>query len=242
MPKSDPLRQRASAARGSSKSERQQSDSDEKGRSAKRQKRKECRRVRTRPIDAQRLECAVSRRFFSSEITSLGKRRDTARSKRFATPSDLQKCDPLPPLRRGMWNSNFGLRTSFPPAICPIKHSSTGARARRNMSEAAMDRSSHALPLVVAKTSSLLYRGFPIRRRRGLQRGSIWPTVADWKSAIQQVGNLRYRGRRASARLRNHGIEICGMRQQTIQNRPTLRGQNDGPSAVRLLPPAGLIL
>jgi hypothetical protein len=36
----------------------------------------------------------------------------------------------------------------------------------------------------VAQTSSLLYRGFPIRKRREL------PAPQDWKSAIQQVGNV----------------------------------------------------
>ena len=41
-------------------------------------------------------------------------------------------------------------------------------------------------PAGVAQTSSLLYRGFPIRRCHA----QVQP--ADWKSAIQQVGNLRY--------------------------------------------------
>jgi PAS domain S-box-containing protein len=42
-------------------------------------------------------------------------------------------------------------------------------------------------PDTVAQTSSLLYRGFPTR-------GAPYPPQpsADWKSAIQQVGNLRY--------------------------------------------------
>ena len=39
----------------------------------------------------------------------------------------------------------------------------------------------------VAQVSNLLYRGFPIRNRA---RRSGHP--ADWKSAIRQVGNLRY--------------------------------------------------
>ena len=41
-------------------------------------------------------------------------------------------------------------------------------------------------PLLVAQVSNLLYRGFPTRRR------SHVGASADWKSAIQQVGNLRY--------------------------------------------------
>ena len=41
----------------------------------------------------------------------------------------------------------------------------------------------------VAQVSNLLYRGFPTRRRA---RPSGRP--ADWKSATQQVGNLRYEG------------------------------------------------
>ena len=42
-------------------------------------------------------------------------------------------------------------------------------------------------PEGVAQASSLLYRGFPIRR---CDQATLQP--ADWKSAIQQVGNLRY--------------------------------------------------
>ena len=38
----------------------------------------------------------------------------------------------------------------------------------------------------VAQVSNLLYRGFPTRGRHQI------PQPADWKSAIQQVGNLRY--------------------------------------------------
>jgi hypothetical protein len=39
----------------------------------------------------------------------------------------------------------------------------------------------------VAQVSNLLYRGFPTCRTPRLV-----PRSADWKSAIQQVGNLRY--------------------------------------------------
>ena len=39
----------------------------------------------------------------------------------------------------------------------------------------------------LALTSSLLYRGFPTRGVCDISNGH-----ADWKSAIQQVGNLRY--------------------------------------------------
>jgi hypothetical protein len=46
---------------------------------------------------------------------------------------------------------------------------------------------------VVAQTSSLLYRGFPIRVLNELPMGPGFARrFADWKSAIQQVGNLRY--------------------------------------------------
>ena len=39
---------------------------------------------------------------------------------------------------------------------------------------------------LVAQVSNLLCRGFPIRKRRHVG------TASDWKSGIQQVGNLRY--------------------------------------------------
>ena len=41
---------------------------------------------------------------------------------------------------------------------------------------------------LVAQVSNLLCRGFPIGQRHHVARAS------DWKSGIQQVGNLRYRG------------------------------------------------
>ena len=40
--------------------------------------------------------------------------------------------------------------------------------------------------ITVAQVSNLLYRGFPTRRPHDR------PVPTDWKSAIQQVGNLRY--------------------------------------------------
>ena len=43
----------------------------------------------------------------------------------------------------------------------------------------------------VAQTSSLLYRGFPIRYVS--YQPPIILRLADWKSAIQQIGNLHYR-------------------------------------------------
>jgi len=47
--------------------------------------------------------------------------------------------------------------------------------------------------LNVAQTSSLLYRGLPARRTSlGSPDAHSNSAPADWKSAIQQVGNLRY--------------------------------------------------
>jgi len=49
----------------------------------------------------------------------------------------------------------------------------------------------------VPQTSSLLYRGFPIRKVWGFSEGfGFVQGPADWKSAIQQVGNLRHASRR----------------------------------------------
>jgi hypothetical protein len=45
---------------------------------------------------------------------------------------------------------------------------------------------------MVAQVSNLLYRRFPIGRRRLLLYCQMLRNPAKWNSAIQQVGNLRY--------------------------------------------------
>ena len=54
-----------------------------------------------------------------------------------------------------------------------------------------------ALP--VAQTSSLPYRGFPIRRRAITCWLPSFPSLAGWKPAIQQTGSLRYLAPRCAA-------------------------------------------
>jgi len=48
----------------------------------------------------------------------------------------------------------------------------------------------------VARVSNLLYRGFPIRRRRKDSALAAWRAPAEWNSAIPQIGNPRYAWRR----------------------------------------------
>ena len=57
-----------------------------------------------------------------------------------------------------------------------------------------VDATNVAYVLIVAQTSSLLYRGFPIRRPHEDFGDFVLQQLADWKSATQQVGNLRYEG------------------------------------------------
>src|SRR4051812_8264383 len=71
----------------------------------------------------------------------------------------------------------------------------------------------------VARTSSLLCRGFLIRRAI-----SAFGTLADWHSAIQQVGKLRYD---LVSRISNPQSDICirfvSQRQSAIQQVGNLR-------------------
>ena len=55
----------------------------------------------------------------------------------------------------------------------------------------------------VAQTSSLLYRGFPTRRRWTMLCVGVVVRPADWKSAIQQAGSRRYE--QSDVRLRSSG-------------------------------------
>ncbi len=55
-------------------------------------------------------------------------------------------------------------------------------------------RKTRHLPGTLAQTSSLLCRRFPTCQSRNTQAGWESQRPADWKSAIQQVGNLRYGG------------------------------------------------
>jgi hypothetical protein len=62
------------------------------------------------------------------------------------------------------------------------------------------------MPVIVAQASSLLYRGFPIRMSSSRGEPHLCCFIgdrqeaADWKSATQQVGNLRYQPRAPSKR------------------------------------------
>ena len=51
----------------------------------------------------------------------------------------------------------------------------------------------------VAQISNLLYRRIPFGRPSDHAAAQEFPRQADWKSAIQQVGNLRYPARVPSA-------------------------------------------
>ena len=51
----------------------------------------------------------------------------------------------------------------------------------------------------VAQVSNLLYRGFPIRWSWKNAKPADVRRSAEWNSAIRQIGNLRYEGRRIGA-------------------------------------------
>jgi hypothetical protein len=55
----------------------------------------------------------------------------------------------------------------------------------------------------VAQTSSLLYRRLPVGSRMTILAQKATPTRADWKSATQQTGSLRYVRNGSKQRLRD---------------------------------------
>ena len=78
----------------------------------------------------------------------------------------------------------------------------------------------------VAQVSNLLYRGFPIRSRSSARNRSDFPAPADWKSATQQIGNLRYAARLRSTCL-SRSVRITSsisgtlFRRVSYENLPT---------------------